>query len=588
MSARAHRLTWGAVAAAGLVGVGAMLRLANLHWPPLSDAEAVLALGAAQGTLEGSPFADVMPGALGLSAAYHVATRLAFDMVGAGDGLARLLPALAGCLMVLLPLGLRDRIGRAPALAAMLTLAFSPSMIAASRTVSGLTLAVLGLGGWFLLGLASPSTDTGGRSLVLGGLCAGLGLLAGPAAVSGVLGLAGGLLLARALWGPMALAGASLRSLAPRQIGIALAVGAALAAGFGLYPVGLSGVFDSLGVWIRGWVEPGGLPPLGALAALMVHDPFTLVFGFWGALILLRRGDPLGRLFVSWALGTLVVAMVYPARQAADLAWVCLPLSLLAGVALVDIGQRLVTSWSWSGHALLVAGLLLLAVFGYYQLTGYAMGSSPGVLGSQPGLGVVFLVVVLGLAVLMIALFGVGWSARAAADSAGCALAILLWLSSIATTWELSLGSRAAGAGTLWRGQASTPGMRMLVDTLEQISQAHTGRTDALPIAVGADLPSGAAWALRRFPRSIPLDPNPAPEVYLASAQAVPSGMGAEYLGQVIQTGEHWGWMGILPPLELLSGRDGDLLTLPERWVVLVRTDIATLGAVSEGLPTVP
>jgi hypothetical protein len=56
----------------------------------------------------------------------------------------------------------------------------------------------------------------------------------------------------------------------------------------------------------------------------------------------------------------------------------------------------------------------------------------------------------------------------------------------------------------------------------------------------------------------------------------------------VIKTGERWGWIGPLPPLQIVSTGDWEALTLAERWVLLVRADVATFGTLTEGLPGTP
>ena len=60
-----------------------------------------------------------------------------FALLNAGDGLARLVPALAGAALVALPAFWRERIGRIGALGAALLLAISPVAIMTSRTASG-------------------------------------------------------------------------------------------------------------------------------------------------------------------------------------------------------------------------------------------------------------------------------------------------------------------------------------------------------------------------------------------------------------------------------------------------------------------
>ncbi len=583
------RITREAAAWSAILVIAALLRVAALAWPPLTDREAGLALAAAQGTPSTSAFWEGDSVAVAASPAYHALTGILFGVFGARDASARILPALSGVLIVLLPLALRDRLGRAPAALAGLTLALSPTMVGASREAAGPAFAVLGFGGWLALAAPGSSGSPSAARRGVGAALAGLGLAAGPAAFTGALILAlgwGGLWLIRrkALGEP----GALDRGWLAQQLVVAGAVLFGLASGLGVRFEGFAGVFDSLGLWLAGWGSAGVFPALAWLLTLPLHEILLLVFGIWGAIACLRRGDHLAPLLVAWVLAGVVVLMAYPGRQAADSAWVCLPLALLAGLALRDILERALAAWSWAGHALLVSALLFLALFVLYQLSAYALGLGPRLNPGEPALSLVLVLVAGGLAVVMVVLFALGWSPEVAWTSAGMAGFLVAVLISISTNWDLSLGTSAAGAGGLWRPQANTPGITMLADTLREISQSQTGRTDALPIEVTSPTPAGLAWALRDFPRGEPGTVDAPAAVILAPEGAVPSGLPAEYLGQSFKTGERWGWIGPVPPTGALRAGPGETPTLVDRWVLLVRADVATFGLLSEGLPGAP
>ncbi len=69
-----------------------------------------------------------------------------FALFGAGDGVARLLPALAGVLVVMLPLLWRKHAGEIGALFAAGLILISPLALFAARRVDGAALATLGAG----------------------------------------------------------------------------------------------------------------------------------------------------------------------------------------------------------------------------------------------------------------------------------------------------------------------------------------------------------------------------------------------------------------------------------------------------------
>jgi len=577
MSARVSReaVLWSAI-----LVLAACLRLLSIGWPPLTDREAGLALAAAEGTPSQSAFwedgAEVIPA----SPAYRTLTHLLFSFFGAGDAGARLIPALAGTLVVLLPLALRERLGRMAALLSGLALALSPTLVAASRTADGTSLALLGLTGWLAMTASSGPAPSSPFRWVVAGLLGGLGLAAGPSAVTGLVVLSIGWLLVRLMDRQPAVVPAGRPA---TQVLVAAALALALASGLGTRPEGVAGLFDSMGTWLTGWGGAGGMPPLAWLLTLPFHDVLLLAFGVWGATTGLRRGERQTAFLVAWAIAGLAVGLVYPGRQAADLVWTCVPLALLAGSALRDVLERAWESWSWAGHALLVSALLLLSLFVVYQLAAYALGRGPIIYPGEPALSLLLIVVAGALALLMVILFAFGWSREVAWTSAGMAGFLVAVLISLSTIWDISLGSSAAGAGGLWRSQANTAGIRMLAETVERISQSRTGREDALPVSASVSLPSGLAWALRDLPRAGIQDAPPA--LVLAPEGGVPGDLPAEYLGQVIKTGEHWGWLGGLPPLSGLTAGDAGALTLAERWVLLVRADVATFGTLTEGLP---
>ena len=91
------------------------LRFAQLDLYPLTDREAEHALAATTSAESRSE-----------SSAHQALTSLAFTFRGESDSAARWAPALAGVLLVLTPVLLRNQIGRGPAFLSTLLLAISP------------------------------------------------------------------------------------------------------------------------------------------------------------------------------------------------------------------------------------------------------------------------------------------------------------------------------------------------------------------------------------------------------------------------------------------------------------------------------
>ena len=109
----------------GMIAAG--LRFYALGAQPLRESEAAQALAAwrfSQGNFEG---------AAGYSPLLFLGNVFTFVLLGASEALARLVPALSGTLLAVLPYFLRRHLGRSGALVASILLALSPSTLFFSR-----------------------------------------------------------------------------------------------------------------------------------------------------------------------------------------------------------------------------------------------------------------------------------------------------------------------------------------------------------------------------------------------------------------------------------------------------------------------
>ena len=163
-------LTW-EVALYGLILVlGLVLRLGLLEARIMDVPEAEQAGQAWQLATGGTPAGRWSPLLLSGQA-------LLFALFGASDTTVRLLPALAGSLIVLLPFFLRSRVGRVGALAAALALAISPTLVYSARTGDGATLLAFCAFGALALWFAYREHKSTGYLYAIAVLAA-LGLLA--------------------------------------------------------------------------------------------------------------------------------------------------------------------------------------------------------------------------------------------------------------------------------------------------------------------------------------------------------------------------------------------------------------------------
>ena len=551
----------------GLVVLLALwLRFAELDMYPLTDREAQHAL-AASGQAE----------APSESPAHQALTSIAFTFGGESDAAARWAPALAGVLLVLTPLLLRRQIGRGAAFLSALLLAISPVLWTASRTADGTTLAALGITA-ALFFLISGRVEWGGALL-------GLALVSGPAALTGLASLAVGAgvfaLLQRSRRrrdSDRALVSPIPKSLAWRRGLVAGGLVALFAAtGAGFFPDSLQGVFDGLGIWLKGWFQSSGIPAITLLLVLFAYEPLVFAAGTVGVIDRLRNGSSLLTFFASWSIGAVVVLFLYQGRQPADVVWLVLPLTVLAAVVIKNLLNKIFQPenvWLALGFT---GAIVALMAFAYLQLR--AGVSGPESLQSFLGVSTQFAAAGMGisLAILALILLAVGWSRDVAIPIAGAAAILVLLGAGISAGAALNFGEPSARE--LYRPQASTLGLNDLRESLSTLSWAETGRSDALPIET-SDQPSPAlAWATRNYPTH---EGSENPAIILVREGAPLPG---EYLGQSVTIGESWGWVGGLPPnlMGWLVIRESP--TVPDRWVLLVRKDVA---GVEELIPVEP
>ena len=149
--------------------LAAWLRFLHLGMRPLGPEEAAQAWAAWRLTQGQAAISG------GLSPLLLNLQYLTFLLVGAGDVAARLWPALVGTGMVLLPSGLRHRLGRGGALAASLVLALSPTAVFFSRHSSGYILVAAST---LALAVALPNWLEGRTGWLLAGAMASGALLA--------------------------------------------------------------------------------------------------------------------------------------------------------------------------------------------------------------------------------------------------------------------------------------------------------------------------------------------------------------------------------------------------------------------------
>ena len=161
------------VALYGLIFLsGLVARFAALGRWPFLDTEIGTAL-AAWRTLKGSDWRPVQYLPL-----LYDADLLLFGLTRATDAAGRLLPALVGGGLIIVPYFVRDLLGRRGSLAASLLLAFAPTWLFASRTADGAILTATA-SALLLLSVYRYMRSEEPRYLRLGAVILALGLVSG-------------------------------------------------------------------------------------------------------------------------------------------------------------------------------------------------------------------------------------------------------------------------------------------------------------------------------------------------------------------------------------------------------------------------
>lgn len=528
------------------------LRLFMLGAPALTDFEAGWA-NQAFGLAHGQNVA------LGPQPFYVLFTGLLFRVLVSSNFLARLLPALSGSLVVFVPFFFRHRLSRTIALIAAFGLALDPLLVAISRTAGDImpviSFTLLALGAFYSM---KPA---------LAGLLGGLALLSGPAVLPGMIGLGltwGGVTLAGKLdmvspevSTEVSTAGSSepenLKNAPTQRVRLFLLVlaGTLFFGGtlFMVYPQGLSALGATLPAYFGGWTSQSGIPLLRLVAALIIYQPLALILGVAGILRSWRRGSENSWIFRGlsiWVCLALALALVYPARQIGDLAWVIIPLWALAAKEIElnlpkrgEVHDHLLSL----GQALLI---IILIVFSWINLVGFSQGV---ILTRNFRLNsAVVLVGTLVMVLLTTLLVSLGWSWRVARRGLVWAIIGVLGVFQLSGVWGgLRLDRNVRQE--LWVRYPVVQESDLLLKTLDDLSEWNTGQKTSLDLVVLVDSPS-LRWVLRdwsqtRFASELTADDLPATLITYKD-QATPR-LTDVYRGQDFAWDIFPGWQGIVP-----------------------------------------
>jgi hypothetical protein len=462
-----------------LATLGAVLRLFELGWYPLDPREAALALPAWQAAA-GQPF-GVVPG----SPLLFQLQQLTFWLVHGGDALARLVPALAGVLLILAAAGLRPLIGRPAALATAAIFALSPAWVFFGRNVSPTTLSAL----WIvlLLGLLARG---GPRARLWAPIVTGLLVVSGGMALTFALAMVAGWVVLRlsprGRWMLDALAGLWSEPTDRRRAALLFGGTVALAAtGLMLRPEGFAALLQLPAAWAQAVATSTG-PQMGLVLPLLAYAPVTLLFGLVGLLLAWRR-SAFGRVLAVWALiGGLAAMLAGPATFPDFL----LPLTLAAGIGLGRLARSVSRNFQWREEGLMT--VILLVVASYLLLTAFAAVSiAQGFEVAQKQLLLASVVLL-----LLVAVYWFLWGGFTTLRVLGLSWIIIGTLMAWSGGTALNYRRPIALAEPLRPTFVTPDGARLAAD-LVAVSRTRERDPDALSVVADPALQAALAWPLR-------------------------------------------------------------------------------------------
>ncbi len=476
------------------------------------------------------------------SALLFGAQSLLFFLGAGGEVAARLLPALLGVGMVILPWFWRRQLGHVPALVVAALLAVDPWLVAISRRADGASVTIF-LGLLVLTALwqwlAADGDSANVRWQRIGAVGAGFLVVSGVQAWSFIPVL----LMAAAIFWPANNEGrpSTFRWSTGLWFLGAVALGAT---GFAFQPAAVGAISTSLTHWLAQFTSAGsaGNGATWSVLRLIVDAPFILTFGIVGLLLawLLPTVTPAGRRMAwflsAWVIWGLLLAAL-PGSSPFLLPLLGVPLAIAAGVAVGWLANLTHGDLNWFEVTVVLAVETVLLVAGAVSLVRLV---ETQVFDEQLLLTAA---IIFGLLIVVWFLFGfwAGW--RASVKIGGLFFAVLLFLVTVRSSWQLSQGDTQVVSQGFF-GATTLPGVRLLADDVRTLSILRRGDpTEAEVQVVAVERPDPVlGWYLREMRN---LRWVPAPETTTADALLDPSRQPLVITpGDVLEDRDLSGYMG--------------------------------------------
>ena len=331
----------------------------------------------------------------------------------------------------------------------------------------------------------------------------------------------------------------ALKSMGLFAIGTVIVIGTL----FLVRPAGLSGLAGGLTGYLSGWAASSGISIGMTILALLAYEPLALFLGIWGVVRAWREKDAYSQFMSLWAAAALLLVLIYPDRRVDFLTWVIVP---LWGLAAREFLRHVQLHRSELGNTI-NQGILtfVILVFCWFNLQGIANNQLVGgVIATQ------FTAIGIALLILVIASLFVSWGWSSSIAGRGLVWGVSIFLLIYTFSMTTSAGfMRPYFTSEMWSQGSSLTDSNVLINTINEISETHTGYKNNLDVVVVGIKSPGLEWVLRKFPNTIftsKLAVGTEPSIVISPQQTEPS-LAASYRGDGFEIVTQPQWSSILP-----------------------------------------
>ncbi len=476
--------------------LGLTFRVINLYHAPLSDQEAIIALQAKDlvsgfDSLQTLPDQPLLVNILGLG----------FLLFGVNTLSTRILPVLAGSIMILMPFLFRKTLGKKTAILLSLWLAIDPLFYFLSRKVNSTLISLILV--FVIVKLVRE------KKWVWIGITAALGVLSG---VQFILGLLLSYILYLILEKKIFVKKDAAEGNYPQEeshhldnekgedfnwrmllTGFVPAVLLVSSAVF-FFPQQFGTIPSGLVNFILGFVQRSDVTLVTLISGILVYEPFVLIFGVIGMIYFWQSEETLFRLLKPWVFVAVLFILIYPFKTVSFLVWLILPFAIYS----IKLIKKIMMGVEKFGVLFPVFSLVVF-VFSIFLV----LFSISGVTSGAEFLGVVIngqtlFFAALVIFILSILLIGWAWSWKLSRSSLVTALCVLWGIVSISSAWNLG-GGRDPYYNELWKLGKISPEADILVESIDQMSRYNNKSTDEVTIYVSEINSPSLLWLLKDY-----------------------------------------------------------------------------------------